>query len=598
MNKNTLVCFVFLLFLNFFYAQEYIEIPVAGISKEIEKKILPYDVIPSDFGLNNISISLRNEGKKGWPYYSSKIYKVNYNPETKHYDTEGLVVKIKKESKYYTLNKPVIIQVRAGTIYGNVIWTQVRRTPSNLTDPIVLDQYSSVEGKPETKPSYKIIMTGKEINPNVLGSLQNGEEILINGGLSIKLKNRSQQKYMSEIVLNGSQKGRLFAKAPLGSLIAPSEPIEAMISFRTNFGNFIWAKYYVENNRSRRRMDAQYHYSGEEGKVDAPLSKIVKEFTPTATTEKTTVPSEETDTPPNLDKESLKTEEETPLNQNLYTLKQHKGTLELAKVPNDSIKGSFKSTLLKDATVTVANQTVQLKGGTAINFNATKKHIITAVANGDQTIATDYGNLTLKDGEQIRFSPYRVTGFHLKENTPISTKYGEVIVKANHLEKYDITLTDSGKLIDFTTAKDKDFSIGSHTIPVASNSFIKFIDDQILQINLAQNLDYDIANLNLTIAPGNVNKTSIKFKPKTSIVSTLYITQCSDIMTSDGPLKVNGNSTIYFENNGSNYTVNRFEIGETKDINTYKKNGKVKLKTAKKGRDIILVNGKVRRIGW
>ena len=44
--------------------------------------------------------------------------------------------------------------------------------------------------------------------------------------------------------------------------------------------------------------------------------------------------------------------------------------------------------------------------------------------------------------------------------------------------------------------------------------------------------------------------------------------------------------------------VNRFEIGETKDINTYSKKGKVKLKTAKQGRAIILVNGVVRRIGW
>lgn len=85
---------------------------------------------------------------------------------------------------------------------------------------------------------------------------------------------------------------------------------------------------------------------------------------------------------------------------------------------------------------------------------------------------------------------------------------------------------------------------------------------------------------------------------KSDFIKKFFVSKSSDINTSDGPLKVNTDSVIYFDYNENGYSVNRFEIGETKDINTYKKNGKAKVKTAKKGKDIILVEGKVRRISW
>ena len=437
-------------------------------------------------------------------------------------------------------------------------------------------------------------MTGKEIHPSVYEKMFEGEEVVKNSGLSIKLKNRSQDSYMSEIVMKGSENGRFFAKPPLGSQIDPSKPIEALISFRTTFGNFIWKKYLIKNDRARRSVTgASYQYSGAEGNVNAPLSKKIKEFIPS-------IQKKEVESNDAIEKTTkITSSKKTTENNNRYTLKQQTGIIELSKVPNDTVKGNIKTTLLKDVSVKVGNQSIFLKGGTTININNTKKHIISGIANNDQTIKTEYGPLVIKDGALIKFSANKITGINLKDNATLNTKYGQLKAKAQHkANDFDITMTDSGQLTRFTLAETKALEIGKHTFNIPKESLIKMSNNNILSINLSQDISFEISDLKTTISKGNLKNPSLSFNTKNATVSKLFVVTSTDISTSDGPLKVKNNSIIYFSHDENGYSVNRFEIGETKDINTYSKKGKVKLKTAKQGRDIILVNGVVRRIGW
>lgn len=614
MKQKTTLLVLFALFISSIQAQQYIKVPLAGVSKEIEQKLLPHDIIPSDKGLNNISLRLKNEGQKGWKYYSGNIYTVKYNADTKHYDTEGVELSIKPKSEFYSLDKPVIILVTASTVYGNTIWTQVRRTPENLTDPITLDQYSSIEGKTTPGPSYKLILSGKALPSYVFSKMFEGEELIKKlGGLTIKLKNRAHQNYVTTTSYTTDSKGYFFTKVPLGAHIDPAQPIEALISYRTNYGNYIWTKYNIEHNRARRKVNTQYQYSGIEGNSNAALSKTEKAFTSsttTTTTTTTTTVTTTTTTTSNSEnpEEVVQTEDKTQSSpetveevapKNELKLIQHKGVIELAKVPHDSIKGNIKTTLVKDATITVGNQKVDIKGGSPINFNNTKKYVISAVANNDQTITTDYGDVVIKGGELVSFSPYRITGFHLKEDSNINTNYGKVKIKAAHKPNvFDLTLTESGKLSSFTLAEDKSFLIGDHLIATPLGSSVKMSNDKILTLNTSQDIPFEIANLKLSITRGSTTAPSITFNTKNATITRVFAASSSDIATSDGPLKVDQKSAISFIHNGDSYSVTRFKIGETKDINTYRKNGKVKIKTAKKGKSIILVDGKVRRIGW
>jgi hypothetical protein len=131
--------------LTCFAQGKYIELHLTGILPEIEKKLLPGDVIKSGTGYNNITLRLRNTNQKNWTLSSGNIYAVQFDSVSKHYKLD-LKINISKESKWYTLDEPVIICVLAHTAFDNYIWTEITRSADKLTEPIVLDQYSGTEG--------------------------------------------------------------------------------------------------------------------------------------------------------------------------------------------------------------------------------------------------------------------------------------------------------------------------------------------------------------------------------------------------------------------------------------------------------------------
>jgi hypothetical protein len=124
---------------------KYIELHLTGILPEIEKKLLPGDIIKSGIGYNNITLRLRNTSQKSWTLSSGNIYAVQFDSVSNHYKLD-LKINVNKESKWYTLDKPVVICVLAHTAFDNYIWTEITRSAENLTEPIVLDQYSGTEG--------------------------------------------------------------------------------------------------------------------------------------------------------------------------------------------------------------------------------------------------------------------------------------------------------------------------------------------------------------------------------------------------------------------------------------------------------------------
>ncbi|MEP4947867.1 MAG: hypothetical protein ABJU26_10015, partial [Flavobacteriaceae bacterium] len=543
-------------------AQEEIQVKLTGIAPETEQQILPYDYIPSGFGLNNITLRIKNEGTNPWGGSSSAIYKVKYDPKTKHYDMgDGIFFTVKSTSRNYSLDKPLVIRVNATTAFGNHIWTEVKRSRENIHEPLILDQYTLLEGKPGTKPFYYLTLTGKKFLPYFSGTFLEGDLPIKENGLNVKLKNHSQGKYQTEHVgiINGSLSGKFNTKVRYSQNMDPSEPIEGLISIRTVFGNYIWTKFKRNADEIHNKTIVFDTYSGEAGNENAPL----RTEPPVEIVE--SIPSENVSDSKKIIEiiESEVVEYDTDLGEedkDLLTLKQHKGRLRIANLPEEVPSGNIKSTLVKSGSIIVGGQTFALKGDMPINYNMEKGYVLEAYANGNQKIETDYGIITIKDGTSVKFSQSRVLNVVLAEDATLETHYGDITAKAKQENnKSDLIFATDGKLTAVTIAQKTNFKIGGETFVIPEGSAIRLSSNKIYQIQLSQEIPHKIAGLNVSLMPGNSKSPSIKFSLKNEKISQLYVANSSPVTTSDGPLNVNNESLIRFDFNGTDYVVDKFE---------------------------------------
>ena len=246
-------------------AQDVVEIPITGISEEVEKRLLEHDLIPTGKGLNNITLNLKNNPKKGWALNRSSIMEVKYDPSTKHYNMSGVVISVKKKSKYYTLDQPMIILVRAHTTFNNVIWTELQRTPENLTDPIVLDQYSVSTSDPNVKPVYRIVVKGDKIGSNIKDKLLPGDGQATGNALSIQARNTGGADYFGDFSAAPRKNGDFFAQVKINENVDIAKPIEVLYAIQTVNGNYIWGTESIPVSK-RKKIDVSFtHYSGKPG---------------------------------------------------------------------------------------------------------------------------------------------------------------------------------------------------------------------------------------------------------------------------------------------------------------------------------------------
>lgn len=580
-------------------AQEYIKVKLTGIDPKIEQQILPNDYIPSGFGLNNITLRVKNEGRSSWAGSSSTIYKVKYDPATKHYDMgEGLFFTLKSTSKHYSLDKPLVIRINATTAFGNHLWTEVKRTKENLDDPLILDHYTLLEGKPGSKPYYYLTLRGKKFLPYFSDTFLAGDGPAKKEVLSIQLKNSSKEEFQTEHpgIINGSLNGKFNAKVRFSESMDPSQPIEGIVSIRTLFGNYIWTEI-KRNTQEIHLKDIVFNkYSGKAGSENAPLNtEPAPEIAETAPAMRHT-PEEiiENATSQIAENTEEKIEEDV---KDILTLKQHQGSLKIANLPAEEPSGNIKSTLAENGSIIVGGQTFALKGDMPINYNMGKGYVLEAHSDGNQKIETNYGTITIKDGTVIKFSEYRPIGVTLAEDAVLETNYGPITAKAKQENnKSDLIFTKDGKLTGLTIANEGIFNIGEAAFTFPAGSALRLSSDKVYQVQLSEHVPYKIAGLSVTLMPGTSKYPSIKYNLKSDKVSQVYVANSTPVTTSDGPLSVNDESAIRFDFNGSDYVVDKFEIGESKTINLYRKSGKIKEKSVSQGKELVLVDGMVRRL--
>ena len=127
------------------------ELKIDGIAADVENSLLKGDMISyyGNYGTNgkyqhkNLKVKINNVGDyKTESFFKSVDLKAD---ETGHYNLKE-VVEIKGSSRV-DITKDIEITVYLKTIYGNAIWAKETRTPSTITEPILLNQYTEKEGK-------------------------------------------------------------------------------------------------------------------------------------------------------------------------------------------------------------------------------------------------------------------------------------------------------------------------------------------------------------------------------------------------------------------------------------------------------------------
>ena len=133
-------------------AQVTANLSISGIKSEIEKQMLPEDMVSffgqhGNFMHKNVKVELMTpKGKK--LFFGSYDVKPDANG---HYTFDGTIEV--KEGYKVDLSGEIELLVWVETICGNVVWTRVQRTLTTLSDPIELDHYNERQGT--MKPTHQ-----------------------------------------------------------------------------------------------------------------------------------------------------------------------------------------------------------------------------------------------------------------------------------------------------------------------------------------------------------------------------------------------------------------------------------------------------------
>jgi hypothetical protein len=568
----------FLLFCNHsLFSQGAIKISVTGIDPNVEQKLLDNDVIPEAFGLNNITLRLRNADQKNWTLSSSNIYKVIYDPSTRHY-TMNINWDV-KPSQWYSLTKPVVIRIVAYTKFYNAIWTEVTRSPQELTQPIVLNQYTASEES--NSPAVKgFLVTGKDFPPHITTKFLPGDAVLEkSNNVLIRIKNQGETQWAQENSFSSAAaNGRIWLKVPLGDKVDVTKPVVLQVGLKTKFGNYVWGEK-IKNVENFHERDILFQeYSGKIGEATATLKRAEA--------------GQQTKEDKEVNAITASYKEPQPTAMKGLVLTQHGGIIQVANPPDSLVKANLKSTLLQSTTITVGLQQINIKGSKPIEYNPGLGYVLTAWSDGDQQIRTDHGSIKIKDATPLSFSKYRVTGAMLSEHAILNTEYGQLTFGPGLTSELDIRFDEGGRLQEGTLAAGMKLNAGTASIDLPIGSRVKFRNKKLSEVFLSKPVLLSLSNLTYTIKATS-SEPSIWIDEKKGIIDAFIAGENNSLIIEGTTITMKEGTKVTLDYKDGAYSIRRFYLKEPKTLKEYGKKGKVKEVQAKEGKRITVEEGKI-----
>jgi len=247
-------------------AQNNVSITVNGftptVSQAMKKntdRISWYYMEGSKKVVSNVSIELLNDGVKS---VDRGRFALEANPdEAGNYQFDAKFdVKIKKTD----ITKPVTIRIVVETTLGNQVFTDIKREPSKINEPIQLDGYMWRAGNNKIKPERRLCLEFSAfINDPILKKKVSDNEGFNKFNISdfqvfLKQSEKDEWKILPEPIKGGITNGTAVNMTNiLPNWIDPSKKLYVRFSVKTPKGNFIWDEYSVEPNEYRKEQRAR-----------------------------------------------------------------------------------------------------------------------------------------------------------------------------------------------------------------------------------------------------------------------------------------------------------------------------------------------------
>lgn len=612
--KKTLFYLTTILLFNFqLNSQENKTITLAGVDPVTTKKIFLYDeLMPNRNGDVYFEVAIKNSNMKAWTLKSNFRGPATYNRTTKKFN-----INLKRtitEKAGVKFDKPIKIRISVKTTMGNSIWTVIERKPIDIEKPIILDQYTGFKyfKKSIPKKRLKVNLSGVGLSQALYNKIQinKGEELDTKGqGWFLFLKNKGQSNWTAGAHQTTSVKPVNPARGLWnysfsleenkdGNIFNMYKPMVVLVGIPTNFGNVLW----VESEYYASMMSKKYdraltfkQFTGKLGDLNASLSishnpkganlipfKGVNKTNPRVVNK------------PSITRRPINTKKR--FSNNTITFSSHQTKLMIENIPDSAYNKIFKSTLLEDGNIMIGQERIGLEAGTPIEYNPGLGYVLKATVKKNQTVKTKYGLLTLKGGSEIKFYKRSIKAIQLNQDIEIEIDCGKVPIKAaDKVGKFDMIFDANGNLNSAYLASDSEYNINGVNITIPEGSIISLQRNFFKRVSLSNNINATIGSINFSIKSSNKSP-SIWFDTKTKAIETIIVERSPD-MNFDGfimPVKIG--SKLKFEYINNMYMVKKFAIDQKMNLTITRKNGKRKQKTAKEGRYISIVSGKIRNI--
>lgn len=634
--KKIVTLLALVLCLTLAFTQEKVDLIIAGITPDIEKSLLPGDQI-SYFEFDNgsagknLKVVVETElGKKNF------FGIVNVKPVNGHYDFKQAVSI--KESSRVSFEGDIELLVSMPTIYGNSIWTKVTRNKSNLTDPIILDQYTEKPGRDyEARNRFELNFTCIAYDNEFKKSVKDkgdGWSKRKKEHFKFMLKNKGDAEWkIDEVMTLGSITNGSSASAKIENKgrLDLNKNIVMRVDVTTEQGNILWNEVEFEA-RGMNRTYFGVNYDIVE-KSDPPQIDETTVVADTTTNDNTSTKPDLTNDVPvttndgkgdnNGDQGGKDENNTTAVNTttvNTTTKPVSAGATDLttqtmnAACPEMtagdtlvSVNGSnvcihkFKGegakkqvgVLAMDCNFRVGKTIFPLKGNEKIKITKGSGNLAEGVLRASITYPSTAGDIVLEEGSVVAFYNGFLIGASITEPAVLKINGADVKCVQNEEGRFDVKFDNQGRLMTCTIADEMKWSNGLDlTFPAKSKLIFK--NGKMTKVMSTTASSFDLNGKSIQVK-SVLKSASYTFNSKNEL-SAVTADAGNSIEIEGQSVGVKEGTEIKMDVVDGKYGVSKFFAATEVKVNVYKK-GKQKEVIVKPGKKIVISEGKVVKAG-
>ncbi len=621
--KNFIVALSLLFTSNLSFSQTSMEVNVAGINPNTEKKMLAGDQISyweAANGDGHQNIRVRVSGANGKDQFFSSL---DVAPDANGHYTFSHKIECTDGTKFSFDEAELELLVYVETIFGNVLWTKVKRNKSNFSDPIILDKYTFKQNK--STPAmrrmivnfyYKGNKNGIEEKVKELGDSWDNVKI---SDFRFRLKNEGDADWkVDKTFESGQNLKRRYVRVNIpfegNCPIDLKKKVVMRAEVKTDLGNTVWHETTMNAREMRTLFWAQEVTKKEEGADDNTTDDGTDNSTTTSnpttttstnpTTTTTTSPTTTTTTTTTSKPGSTMTGGATDLTTQTTlascsdmvkgdTLISMNGSKVCVRAMKPDGSKAMTGRLAMDCNFRISGTIFPIKGDETIKCNKADGKLTQGVLRANITYSSTAGDVVLKEGTIVKFRGGKFIAGTLAENPKLSFNGKTYDCAMNSVVDHDIKFDVQGKLIECSLAADTPLE-ATATLTLPKMSRMIFKSGQLNRVICPTESSFDLNGTKINVS-GNNTKPAYNFA-NNGRLSEVNSGKGNSVLIEEQVVGVKEGTKIKFELNGESLQIEKFFVANQVILNV-QKGSKLKAVTVKPGKKVVLKEGKVVKAG-